>query len=200
MDAKREAFRTKWALANDKVVVSIVGRLTGIKNHKLFLEAMQKVMGTSSKPIIGLVVGGGELEDELKSWCAERDIMYSSDKDSGIIFTGWEKDVDSVMAGSDIVAMTSYNEGTPVSLIEAQSAGVPVISTNVGGVNDIVEHGVSGLLVPSDDVDAFAEGLRQMIESQEMRDRFGHAGKHVAPKYSHQRLVADMRRLYENLL
>jgi glycosyltransferase involved in cell wall biosynthesis len=200
MDEKREAFRSKWDLSNDKVVVSIVGRLTGIKNHKLFLEAMQKVMRTSTVPVIGLVVGGGELDSELKSWCADRDMIYSSDKVSGIVFAGWEKEVDSVMAASDIVAMTSFNEGTPVSLIEAQSAGLPVISTNVGGVNDIVDQGVSGLLVPSGDVNAFAEGLIKLIESKDKRIDFGRAGRNVAPKYSHQRLVTDMRQLYETLL
>ncbi|MFT4679202.1 MAG: glycosyltransferase involved in cell wall biosynthesis [Flavobacteriales bacterium] len=197
---KRASFRSKWNLSEEVVVVSIVGRLTGIKNHLMFLQAMAKVLASSTVPIVGLVVGGGELDEILKSWCIERNMMYSPESASGILFTGWELEVDHVMAASDIVAMTSFNEGTPVSLIEAQAAGVSVVSTDVGGVKDIVQHGASGLLVESEDETAFAEGLSQLIASKDLRAKFGETGKMIAPSYSYKRLATDMRRLYESLL
>jgi glycosyltransferase involved in cell wall biosynthesis len=109
--------------------------------------------------------------------------------------------MDVVFAGLDIVALTSHNEGTPVSLIEAQAAGKPVVSTNVGGVADVVLQNQTGIITPPGDIEAFAEALLQLCENENKRQEFGLAGQYyVKERFSYQRLVRDMSGYYEGLM
>ena len=109
--------------------------------------------------------------------------------------------MDEVLAGLDIVALTSHNEGTPVSLIEAQAAGRPVVSTSVGGVADVVADGVTGLITPPGDAAAFAEALLRLTENADLRKAFSAAGPGaVQRRFSYQRLVQDMDTYYRRLL
>ena len=117
-----------------------------------------------------------------------------------IIFTSWRKDIDIINAGSDIVALSSINEGTPVSIIEAMASGKAVLCTNVGGVADVVQHGVNGLLSSSNVVE-YAEHLQGLIENEGLRlSLAANAQQSVLKKYSHLRLARDMENLYRNLL
>ena len=104
-------------------------------------------------------------------------------------------------SGSDIVAMTSLNEGTPVSLIEAQAANKPVVSTNVGGIENVVVKDVTGLLSPSQDVNLFSENLLRLINDDSLRAKFAQKGwDQVGTKFHYTRLVNDVRNLYHELL
>jgi glycosyltransferase involved in cell wall biosynthesis len=99
------------------------------------------------------------------------------------------------------VALTSLNEGTPVSLIEASASGCPVVSTRVGGVESVVLEGRTGYLVESREADAFADRLVRLAENPELRNQLGQAGaEHVRSKFAYQRLVSDMAVLYHELL
>ena len=109
--------------------------------------------------------------------------------------------MDTVYAGLDIVVLSSLNEGTPVTLIEAQAAGRPLISTDVGGVKDIIKNNVTGLLAKSKNAIDFSEKLKIMIENDELRNSMGDKGyKNVFEEFSYKRLVADMESLYNQLL
>ncbi|MCB0698215.1 MAG: glycosyltransferase, partial [Chitinophagaceae bacterium] len=122
-------------------------------------------------------------------------------REATAICTSWQTDMDVVLSGMDIVALTSHNEGTPVSLIEAEAAGKPVVSTNVGGVKDVVTDNQTGYITDPDDADAFAEALLRFIEKPEQRDYFGKHGREFAlSHYSYQRLVKDMSEYYYELL
>jgi glycosyltransferase involved in cell wall biosynthesis len=110
-------------------------------------------------------------------------------------FLGWRRDLDAVYADLDIVALTSLNEGTPVALIEAMASGRPVVATAVGGVADVVADGETGLLVPSQDAPACA---RAVLPLREWLGREGRA--RAMARYGSERLVGDVRRLYEKLL
>lgn len=104
-------------------------------------------------------------------------------------------------AGSDIIALTSFNEGTPVSLIEAQASGKPIVSTRVGGIANIVREGETALLSESDDVEAFAANLLSLVENDELRHKMSDQGTaHVMESFSHLRLARDMGTLYRRLL
>jgi glycosyltransferase involved in cell wall biosynthesis len=106
-----------------------------------------------------------------------------------------------VYAGSDIIALSSLNEGTPVSLVEALASEKPVVSTRVGGVESIVEHGISGFLCDKDDTEAFAQHLATLVNDDTLRMQMGKAGPdHVRTRFSYQRLVRDMQAMYEGLL
>ena len=115
-------------------------------------------------------------------------------------FTSWIKDIDVANAGLDIAALTSKNEGTPVSLIEAQAANRPIISTDVGGIRDIVDVGNTALLVPPDDQEGFNTYISQLCGSAELRAKMGQNGwDFVRDRFHYSRLVRDMDRLYKSL-
>ena len=95
------------------------------------------------------------------------------------------------MAGLDVVVLTSRNEGTPVSLIEAQAAGKPVVSTDVGGVRDVVLDNRSGFVVRPGDLSGFQQKVEQLLSDPELRSRFGQEGRaHVHEAYAHTRLAS----------
>jgi glycosyltransferase involved in cell wall biosynthesis len=118
-----------------------------------------------------------------------------------LIFTSWRSDIDFINAGLDIVCLTSFNEGTPVSLIEAQAAGKPVVSTRVGGIADVITEGVTGLLSDINDPDQFCANLLSLVDNEGLRNKLGSQDHElVMDRFSYQRLVKDMSALYKELL
>jgi hypothetical protein len=142
-----------------------------------------------------LLVGDGPLKPRLQSLA--RDLGLGGRAH----FVGFRDDVGAVYAACDVVALTSANEGTPVTLIEALAAGVPVVSTDVGGVADVVADGRSGFLAPPGDTGAVADGLRRLAADPAVREEMGASGRaDVVERYSVPRLVHDVDRLYRELL
>ncbi|MEO8734078.1 MAG: glycosyltransferase family 4 protein, partial [Flavobacteriales bacterium] len=118
-----------------------------------------------------------------------------------VTFTSWVKEIDIVHAGLDAVALTSFNEGTPVSLIEAQAADRPVVSTRVGGIENVVEAGMTGLLCGNNNAQEFGEDLLRLVEDDALRARLGgHGWAHVNERYHYTRLVSDTAELYYRLI
>jgi glycosyltransferase involved in cell wall biosynthesis len=106
-----------------------------------------------------------------------------------------------VMADLDVVLLTSRNEGSPVALIEAAAAGLPVVATDVGGVRSVVRDGETGLLVPSGDPDAAAAALRELLGDPDKMQAMGRAGRsHVLSAFDKSRLLRDISRLYSDLV
>jgi glycosyltransferase involved in cell wall biosynthesis len=105
------------------------------------------------------------------------------------------------LAGSDIIALTSHNEGTPVSLIEAQAANKPIVSTNVGGIENVVIENQTALLCENNQLIQFSEALFRLIEDKNLRNSMSEKGwNHVKDKFHYTRLVKDMENLYKELL
>jgi glycosyltransferase involved in cell wall biosynthesis len=204
-ETKRRKFREEFNLQDDEIAIGIIGRLVPIKNHSLFLEAIDYVMKNSRKKIRAFIIGDGETRKELEEKAKSLGISFTSsanmDRSAVIIFTSWRSDIDVVNAGLDIVALTSLNEGTPVSLIEAQAANKPIVSTRVGGISDVVIENETALLSNVDDRKSFCENLLALVENDEFRKAFGQNGvSHVQRKFSVDRLVADTANLYYELL
>ncbi len=196
---KRVQFRQEFNLKNSSVVISIIGRLVPIKNHKFFLDIIAKCKN-EAKDLKGFIVGDGELRDELKRHCVRKGLKYNIKGeikgDEDIIFTSWRNDIDNIVLGSEIVALTSLNEGTPVSIIEAMAAGKSVISTDVGGVRDIIDNGKTGY-ISTQDINEYSEMLLNLIRDKEMRERMETNGeKKVTSLFSHTRLLKDIEKLY----
>jgi len=205
IDAKRQQFRQQFQLDDDTLAIGIVGRIVPIKHHELFLSALRQVLDHSSKSIHAFIVGDGELRAEIEEHARNLNIPFSTEKDTHhpgpLTFTSWRKDIDVVNAGMDIIALTSKNEGTPVSLIEAQAANKPIVSTRVGGIADIVLENKGALLSASGDATALGQNLLRLIEDDQLRTQMGMDGyQHVSQAFSYQRLVADMNHLYHSLL
>jgi glycosyltransferase involved in cell wall biosynthesis len=204
VQAKRVQLRNEFSLNDDVVVVSIIGRLTAIKNHELFLRVFKKSLEQSSKSIKAFIVGDGEERKNLQKLCDSLGLSWSSPDvaktDVDVYFTSWRKDIDVVNAGSDIIMLTSKNEGTPVSIIEAMAAGKAVISTDVGGVRDIIRHGESGMIAENDK-DSIVSSLVTLIDNRQLREDLGRqAQPDVIKKFGYKRLVSEVSDLYRKLL
>lgn len=175
-------------------LVGIVARLVPIKAHEVLFEAAATLAAELPEARV-LVVGDGERRAELEALADRLGLA------GRLRFLGWRRDLDRIYADLDLVALTSRNEGSPVSLIEAMAAGRAVVATRVGGVPDIVEDGVTGCLVASGDARGLAEAIGALLRDPERRQAFGRAGrKRVYPAFGVDRLVADVDRLYTALL
>lgn len=202
---KRQEFRSSYNLDNDIMAIGIVGRLVPIKNHELFINAFAQLKHNISKKIKAFVVGDGELRDELIASAAQKGLIVSThtayNSNADIYFTSWIKEMDSVYAGLDIIALSSLNEGTPVSLIEAQAAGKPIISTNVGGVLDTVLENKTALLSKSKDDHDFLTNLTHLVLDESLRLKFGSNGwDFVNEKFHYIRMVQETEKLYCKLM
>jgi glycosyltransferase involved in cell wall biosynthesis len=197
--------------ANGERLVGIVGRLTPIKNHSLFLESVSALMKENSNTRARfLIVGYGELRKDLEEMTKE---LALADR---VIFVGWLKDLRSFYADLDVLALTSNNEGTPVAVIEAMAAGVPVIATDVGGVRELIsdfgfrivewregqfEICERGVLVRKGDLKGFTKGLKYLLEHPEKGREMGKLGREYALEHhSIDRLVSNMDMLYRSFL
>ena len=203
--AKRNKFRQEFGLDDDTVAIGIIGRLVPVKNHSLFLKALKYVLTNTNIKIKAFLIGDGESRAAIEQLANNLEIKYSKSTDGGhphpLVFTSWRTDVDSICAGLDIIALTSLNEGTPVSLIEAQAAGKPIVSTRVGGIADVVLENTTALLSDINDEGSFSKNLLHLVNDVSLRHKFSNAGKEfVLSKFSYHRLVNDMGNLYHDLL
>ena len=204
-DIKRKVFREKYFLKEDELAIGIVGRLVPIKNHELFLTAFKKVSEMTTKKIRAFIIGDGELRNETENVAKLLGLEVSIDGNTSsraaVVFTSWIREIDVALAGIDIIAMSSLNEGTPVSLIEAQAAGKPIISTRTGGVEDIVMEGKTALLSENNNLVEFTEKLLLLVENEKLRNEFSVSGwKNADEKFNVSILTENMRRLYQRLL
>lgn len=188
----RGRFRRELGISTDAPLVGIIGRLVPVKHHDLFLAAARLVLDTVPDACF-VVVGDGQRRAELVSLVGEMGLA------GRVIFTGWRRDLPRIYADLGALVISSKNEGTPVSLIEAMAAGVPVVSTAVGGVPDLLKRGDLGLLVPPGDPSALAAGIVAAL-ARPSADRIGRAREQVLRYHSADRLTADIRALYLELL
>ncbi|MAC95621.1 MAG: hypothetical protein CMC96_08965 [Flavobacteriales bacterium] len=205
-EEKRKVFRQKFNLEDDEVAIGIIGRLAPIKNHSLFIDAFHQLQQQTTQKVRAFIIGDGEEAEYLKKYAKDLNIILSNGqenyiKNTQLHFTSWIKNIDEVNAGLDIVALSSNNEGTPVSLIEAQAAGKPIVSTKVGGISNIVKTNKTAFLVPAEDRKQFTDGLLKLTENKQLRDEMGtHGWQFVNKKFHYKRLVDDIRKLYDELL
>jgi glycosyltransferase involved in cell wall biosynthesis len=175
-------------------VVTTVGRLTAIKQQRLFLETAQ-LIGQSPLSVVFLIVGDGDLRGELE---ATASAFGLADR---VRFLGWRRDLETIYGATDVFLLTSRNEGTPVALIESMAAGCAGVSTDVGGVRDVLESDAVGLLAPDGDAPGLARHVTTLLGDPARRRRMGAAGRTlVVARYGLDRLVDDVETLYRELL
>jgi glycosyltransferase involved in cell wall biosynthesis len=200
---RRETFRKELNANENEILVGIVGRLTEIKNHELFLQAAalfkQDVSGPPQTRVRFVVIGDGQLRQQLEQQARTNGLG------DDVIFVGNRRDSANFYPALDIVALTSRNEGTPLTLIEAMANARPVISTAVGGVVDLLGQPLSasndGAHVRPNDARAFAAALAQLIGDESLRREIGQRSlQFVLAHYSKERLLADIKGLYGELL
>jgi glycosyltransferase involved in cell wall biosynthesis len=183
----RAEARRQLGLPPDTQVAVLVARLTQIKRPERFIEVARRLQDRYPETLF-CVVGEGELLASMQQ-----------DAPPNVRFLGWHADVEVVYAASDLVVLTSDNEGMPVSLIEAALCGVPAVTTHVGSAAEVVLDGNTGWIC-TPDVDALSAAVAQALSDPARLARFGAAAaEHAAASYGRARLVADTEALYEQV-
>ena len=190
----RGAFRREFGLRSDAPLVGIVGRLFPIKNHVLFLEAAARVRVSDSDARF-VVVGDGPLRASLEERTRQPDLR------GRVVFTGWRHDLPKIYADLNVVVVSSMNEGTPVSAIEAMAAGCLVVATRVGGLPDLIDDGRTGILVPPNEPAMLASAVEWLLTDPVSRESMRSAASaEVRRRFMASRLVTDLQQLYLDLL
>jgi glycosyltransferase involved in cell wall biosynthesis len=207
--SRRAKFRHELCVPDHTILIGIVGRLTEIKNHQMFLNVAARLKATDPAcrrqgEVRFIIIGDGGLRETLEA----QSEALGLDKD--VIFVGGRRDPEYFYPALDVVALTSRNEGTPLTLIEAMANARPVVATNVGGVVDllgeVVEDGPyqvcrRGIAVPPGDEEAFVAALSRIIRDRSLRQELGERGlEFVEVNYSKERLFEDIKDLYSDLI
>ena len=196
-ESERSRIRELYKIEKDEVAVAIIGRLAPVKDHTFFLDMMEDVLSRTSMKVKCFIVGDGSEREYIEERVKEINVKF---KDA-ITMTSWVKDVASFNAGMDVICLTSKNEGTPVSLIEAQASGVPVVTTDVGGVRDVVLDGETGFVVEAKNKSEFSKKLLELVEDEKKREKMSQNGwSHVEEKFHYTTLVENMTNLYRELI
>jgi len=190
----RESVRASLGIRADAFLIGWLGRMTEVKRVDDLLRAFARMSERVGDAQLALA-GDGPLRGEMEQLARQLGV------EDRCHFIGFRDDVGPLYAAFDTVALTSANEGTPVTLIEALAAGLPAVATDVGGVSDVVPDGEAGFLVPPGDVAAVADCLERLAGDAKLRARLGETGsRFVRERYSVPRLVEDMDALYRSLL
>ena len=200
-DSKRKEFRKKWNLKENEIAIGIIGRLVPIKNHTFFIDVIQEVLKNSKVPIRAFIVGDGEEKQNIVNYIKNKNLDFSLNYNPATFqITSWIKEIDKVNSGMDIICLTSLNEGTPVSLIEAQASGKPIVSTKTGGIENIVLENKTALLSEKNDLDNFSKNLLSLVNDSNKRKFFSKFGLEKSKDFHYNQLVNNIKNLYEKIL
>ena len=192
--SRRGEFRREMGLAAETKLIGIVGRIFPIKNHALFIESAARIAALDGAARF-VVVGDGTLRPALEDQARQLGIAER------VLFTGWRVDLPRIYADLDVLVVSSNNEGTPLSAIEAMATSCPVVATRVGGIPDIITDEVNGRLVLPGDAEGIANAVIDLLSDSGKALRIGANAKIVArQRFDVKRLINDMDSLYRELL
>ncbi|MDQ5823227.1 MAG: glycosyltransferase family 4 protein [Chloroflexota bacterium] len=190
---ERHAARARWGIPQDAYVISAIGRLSTEKRFDLYLQVCAALVERLPDAVF-LLVGGGKQEANLKEQAATLGLGER------LIFTGLTREMPTVYAATDLVMITSDTEGIPHVLLEAMGQGIPVVSTAVGGIPEIVTSGENGLLVPAGGLDELANAATRVHDEPALACRLAAGGREVAGQFTIERLVAGTEQVYKQVL
>ena len=187
----RSFARKELGLIEDATYCAFIGRITQIKRPERFLDVVAEIKSRGIN-LHFIVAGAGE----LLHYCQDR----AESEKLPVTFLGWREDIEVVLAAANFVLLTSDNEGTPLSLIQAGMVGIPVVATNVGSTNEIVVNCETGLLTDLS-VKELSDAVAKVATDSALRAKMGAAGKeYTLTRYGVARLVKDHQDLYLKLL
>jgi glycosyltransferase involved in cell wall biosynthesis len=191
----RGKIRNSLGISSHSIVIGTVGRFEPVKDQATFLRAMAILLKTYSNNIKAILVGDGPLREDLHAVTSKLKI------NEHVTFLGKRDDIPDLLRVMDIFVLPSISEGISNTILEAMASALPVVATDVGGTPEIVENGVTGLLVPKENPEIMARSLLELIEDQEKRKTMGQQGRKNAEKYfSIERMVDTYESLYISLL
>jgi len=189
-----KGLRAALGIPEDALVVGTAGWLLPIKGPDILMSAMERVCWPVRDDIFLVYAGKGEMEAELRNRACK------SGFSGNVVFAGWRKDMHDVMAAFDIFVLPSRNEGMGRVIVEAMAAGKPVVASNVGGIPDLVKHGVNGFLVPKEDPEALGIAILKMAGDSGLRSAMGMAGKRIAPAWDVSHMLEKIDKIYSEVM
>ena len=187
----RQNVLTKLDLDQEIIYCAFIGRLTKIKRPDRMLEVARELKNRKTN-IHFIVAGGGELLAECENIATKEKLP--------VTFLGWHKDIEEVLAISDLILLTSDNEGTPIALIQAGMAGIPSISTNVGSIAEVVVNNQTGLITDFSVVN-IADALEKLVSNSQLREQYGQAASQFClGKFHTEIMISNYSRLYKQLI
>jgi glycosyltransferase involved in cell wall biosynthesis len=185
--------RRQLGLADDALVVGTIGRLSAQKGHRFLLEAAARLLPRQPNARV-LVAGDGDLMGELRAQAATLGIAER------VVFAGHRTDVPDILGALDVFCISSLYEGTPLALFEAMASGKAIVSTSVDGCREVLEDGVTGVLVTPADAAALADGLDRVVADASLRAALGRQALAASRRYDVRTCVDEMQAFYEDLL
>ena len=187
----RQNVLTKLDLDQEIIYCAFIGRLTKIKRPDRMLEVARELKNRKTN-IHFIVAGGGELLAECENIATKEKLP--------VTFLGWQEDIEEVLAISDLILLTSDNEGTPIALIQAGMAGIPSISTNVGSIAEVVVNNQTGLITDFSVVN-IADALEKLVSNSQLREQYGQAASQFClGKFHTEIMISNYSRLYKQLI
>ncbi|MBF0312030.1 MAG: glycosyltransferase [Oligoflexia bacterium] len=191
----RGEFREEFNIPSNWKIVALVSRVAPIKNHAMFINVCEQYLKNHDEKIVFAIIGGGEQQaiKHLKTLVAQRGLQQH------VLFTGNRTDLARIYADIDCMALTSLNEGTPLSFLEGMSAKIPCISTHVGGVPDILED--RGITIQNFNVQMYTNAVHTILYDKSIREDIIHnAYNYVISNHSIKALQNNVKNLYFDLL
>lgn len=201
-ETQRKAFRNQFELNENITAVSIIGRLVQVKNPGLFIRIVVKAI-RDRLPVCFFVIGDGMLKQSMQHKLDMEGIKWSeSSINNGknrVIFTSWISNIVPAVQAMDVIVLTSFNEGTPLSIIEAQACGKPVVAADAGGVRDTFIHKETGFLIAQEDEEGFYEKLKYLIVDNNARHQMGEsANKFATQHFSREAEIKNFTAFYNS--
>jgi glycosyltransferase involved in cell wall biosynthesis len=189
-----EAIKESLGIKKEALVVGTIGALTREKGHQYLLRAALKVIRIYPKAIF-LLVGDGTERPNLEKTASSLGIKNS------VIFAGMRKDVPEILSILNVFVLPSLNEGLPMALLEAHAARIPVVATRVGAIPDVLEDGVTGILIPPKDPQAIAEAIIMILSDKQLASGIAQKGfERVRDNFSSEKMANKYLSIYRELL
>jgi glycosyltransferase involved in cell wall biosynthesis len=183
--SERQENKRELGISKNQPVIITIGRLSPEKGQSVLLDAARIILDEKPNAVF-LIVGDGPCEQSLKRQ-AQRNGL-----EGHVVFLGFRQDIFSLLQISTVMVLPSLREGLSVALMEASACSVPIVASNVGGIPEVVENGVSGFLVPPGDDTAFANSILQLLDSPDLRDSMGLAGRKIITDRYSSEIVSEM--------
>lgn len=191
----RRRVRRSIGASPQAIVLIHVGRFAAVKNHEMLVRAFARLPSSESAPLELWLVGDGELRETIQQQ------VHALGVENRVRFLGVRSDVPDVLRAADVFVFPSRWEGNPLSVLEAMAAGLPVVATAVGGVPELVEDGVSGILVPNEDLEGLTAAMLRMVQHPDLREQIGRAARcRAVERFDIQQTVRAYEALYEEIL
>ncbi len=193
----RDKLRSDWGISPAHFVIETVANFRRVKNHVCLIRALKQLSATYPQVRV-LLVGQGFPQDDENSEGQVRDLIKMYGLQGKVIFTGFQNDIPSMLKISDVFCLPSFSEGLPVGVLEAMAAKIPVVGSDVKGINEIVLQENTGLLFSSDDENALAHALERLIKDTTLRDLISsNAYEYVCKEHGLLQWVAAYECLFE---